>query len=745
MARVYRATDTLLQRQVALKILAPRLGDDPDFARRFAREAVTAANLRHPAIITIFDVGEIEGYQFIAMEYVAGRSLGEALDERGRLDLALVIAALQPVADALDYAHQQGAVHRDVKPGNILIDTDGRVLLTDFGIALGPKDRSERLTEAGSFMGTPEYLSPEQVQAQPLTGQSDLYSLGVVAWEALAGRPPFAGATGQLLIAHVTTPPPSLSAVAPSLPKELDAILARALAKAPAMRYARAAEMIELLRRTALHYHIPPAGRREIASLAAPHHSSAGQATVALETPATHGGIPSKPAAFPIADIFGTAPQGSSTEAAIGDIFGAGPAAPQPELRPAVRGDNGVAPVRTAAARSRRTPAQQRATLPPPAPAASRTDLLPRRAEGVRSSVPWPLILVGIIVVALLIALALQSAGRSTRSAGNTGEPLQAVFGPSSAPASPAGSAVARVEAAPASATEAASATTSTSAVPGGAAGSTVPSRPTPIGGAELIYESDGSLNLLDRDAGTFRSIASAAQSRGPSAISPDGATLIFDALDGQRHHLFRWDKASGKATAFVQAVGDQYHPAWTGDGKSVLYVSTQDGNAEIYKIDAAGSRPERLTVDPAEDDYPSSSPDGKQMVWERQRDGHWQIFGMTIDGFHNLVQPVPDHDDRYPRISPDGTRLVFASNRDRRDGGYDLYIQPLPVGTPRRLTDLNGGSAGAPQWSPDGSRIVFSANLRGNDDIYFLSASGGEPERLTNGPANHRWPVWGR
>ena len=155
MARVYRATDTLLQRPVALKLLAPHLSDDPEFAKRFEREAITAANLRHPAIVTIFDVGQADGFHYLAMEYIAGCTLHDIIANRGKLGLPLSVALLAPVAGALHYAHTRGAIHRDVKPHNILVDMDGRVLLADFGIALGPRAGTDRLTQAGSFMGTP--------------------------------------------------------------------------------------------------------------------------------------------------------------------------------------------------------------------------------------------------------------------------------------------------------------------------------------------------------------------------------------------------------------------------------------------------------------------------------------------------------------------------------------------------------------------------------------------------------------
>jgi len=228
MARVYRAQDTQLKRTVAIKVLLPQLAVDPEFAERFEREAVTAANLRHSNIVTIYDVGEQDGLRYIAMEYVRGHTLHAIIQERGALGLGYAITIVGPVAAALDYAHRQGAVHRDIKPQNIMIDVDGRVLLTDFGIAQAPEGGSgggERLTRTGIFMGTPEYISPEQASAQRVDGRSDLYSLGIATYEVITGNVPFSGATPQLIVAHAQTPPPPISTQDRDLPPELDQVM----------------------------------------------------------------------------------------------------------------------------------------------------------------------------------------------------------------------------------------------------------------------------------------------------------------------------------------------------------------------------------------------------------------------------------------------------------------------------------------------------------------------------------------
>lgn len=270
MARVYRATDTILRRTVAVKVLAPQLSMDSEFVERFRREALTVAGLRHPSIMTIYDVGdEQEMLHYIAMEFIHGRSLHAILEERGALGLGYAVTILEPLGHALDYAHSRGLVHRDIKPHNVMIDLEGRVLLTDFGIVQPSDPDVRRLTRTGIFMGTPEYMSPEQAQAQRVDARSDLYSLGVVAYEIITGRVPFSGGTPQLIVAHAQTPPPPPSRVMPHLPAELDTVLMRALAKNPPDRYSSGRELATALHDVAAHYGAPLASSEDLAVLAA--------------------------------------------------------------------------------------------------------------------------------------------------------------------------------------------------------------------------------------------------------------------------------------------------------------------------------------------------------------------------------------------------------------------------------------------------------------------------------------------
>jgi serine/threonine protein kinase len=245
MATVYKALDAKLQRTVALKVLPEYFHHDPTLIERFKKEATHAAALVHPNIVTIHDVGESEGLLYFAMEYVEGQTLSELIHERGPLQVSEALAILKQVASALDYAHEQGYVHRDVKPTNILIDERGRAVLTDFGIVKAADGTS--LTRTGTLVGTPEYMSPEQVRGLEVDRRSDVYSLGVVAYEMLAGKAPFGGDTASILHSHVYEQPSPLDEVSPKVPVGVAKVVGRALQKDPQERYHTASDLAEAL------------------------------------------------------------------------------------------------------------------------------------------------------------------------------------------------------------------------------------------------------------------------------------------------------------------------------------------------------------------------------------------------------------------------------------------------------------------------------------------------------------------
>jgi serine/threonine protein kinase len=243
MAVVYRAFDPRLGRSVALKILAPELANDVAFRERFNREMRSAAAVDHPHIVPVYDAGEASGSLFIAMRYVSGQDLRTLLDRERTLPPARVAHIVSQVASALDEAHSRGLVHRDVKPGNMLIGTvagsgqPDHVYLSDFGLSKHSLSTSS-LTATGQFLGTLDYMAPEQVAGRPIDGRADLYALACSAFEMLAGTPPFKRDEGvAVLWAQVSAPTPSLRAIRPELPAAVDQVMATALAKSPSDRY----------------------------------------------------------------------------------------------------------------------------------------------------------------------------------------------------------------------------------------------------------------------------------------------------------------------------------------------------------------------------------------------------------------------------------------------------------------------------------------------------------------------------
>ncbi|WP_370418174.1 serine/threonine-protein kinase [Streptomyces sp. QH1-20] len=269
MAVVYRAQDLRLGRTVALKLLAPELARNDTFRQRFAHESRVAAAIDHPNIVPVFEAGETEGVLFIAMRYVAGQDLRAMLDRTGRLPVVDACRIGLQVASALDAAHAHDLVHRDVKPGNILVaegtdsDHPEHVYLTDFGLTKKSLSLTG-FTTVGQFVGTLDYVAPEQISGKPVDGRCDVYSLACVVYEMLTGGPPFQRDDDMALLwAHQNDPPPPVSEHRPDLTPAVDDVLMKALAKAPEDRYDTCLRFVSALRRagTGMVPEEPPRGR----------------------------------------------------------------------------------------------------------------------------------------------------------------------------------------------------------------------------------------------------------------------------------------------------------------------------------------------------------------------------------------------------------------------------------------------------------------------------------------------------
>ncbi|MEM7324131.1 MAG: protein kinase [Actinomycetota bacterium] len=246
MAQVWRAQDTSLVRQVAVKILHPHLATDQAFVSRFRREAVASARLSHPSIVAVYDTLSEGGVEAIVMELIEGRTLREVLNEAGVLPPADVVDVGMQISDALDEAHRAGIVHRDIKPANIMVGADRRVMVTDFGIAKANKDAD--LTHTGTLLGTAKYLAPEQVAGEPVDPRADIYALGIVLFEAATGQPPFLAETDAgTALARLQGEVPRTRSRNSAVPVGLDAVIARSMARDPDQRFDRASTFKQAL------------------------------------------------------------------------------------------------------------------------------------------------------------------------------------------------------------------------------------------------------------------------------------------------------------------------------------------------------------------------------------------------------------------------------------------------------------------------------------------------------------------
>jgi beta-lactam-binding protein with PASTA domain/predicted Ser/Thr protein kinase len=285
MADVYLAEDQELGRRVAIKILNGRHANDAQFIERFRREAKNAAALNHPNIVSIYDRGNAEDTYYIAMEFLDGRTLKELIISRGAAPINVAIEYARQILSALRFAHRHGIVHRDIKPHNVLVDAEGRVKVTDFGIA---RAGTSQMTETGSIVGTAQYLSPEQARGGEVDQRSDLYSLGIVLYELLTGKTPFDGETPvEIAMKHLSNAPKPPSRLRPDIPPELDMVVLRALAKNPDDRYQSADEMEADLERVARGARVSAATVDSATQVLRRPATTAAAATAAAATAAT--------------------------------------------------------------------------------------------------------------------------------------------------------------------------------------------------------------------------------------------------------------------------------------------------------------------------------------------------------------------------------------------------------------------------------------------------------------------------
>ena len=679
MGIVYRAHDLKLGRMVALKRPKPEVMALPDFSRRFLREARTASKLLHPNITTVFAAYEEDGVPWLVMELVEGVSLRDRLARGGPLPVGEVIEHAEGLADALRAAHEQGILHSDVNPNNILIGRDGRARLTDFGLARARNLPGEAPVfgageaptwSAPEAAGTRGYMAPEHLRGRGLDPRSDLYCLGLVLFEMCAGSPVFAGkSTVEWVGAAMDGETERLTRLGPEVPPELRRIIARATATKPQQRYQSAAEMVADLR----------ALRR--------YRESGVEIAVADAARArkrTHYGVLAAAGVVAVAGAVALVTWRAAAPPALRSrpLTSAPGWESHPTLSPDGRlvayssnqaGDGDIWVIDVASGEERRVTSDRGDEIDPtwfPDGGA-----LAYVARGLEDAI-WKVALAG-------------------------GQPTRMVAGASSPAVSPDGARLAF-------------------AVRDASGYFRIAVAPTSL--------AEGARLLTGADDGAWDHAC--------PAWSPDGKRICY----ADSRHLWIVSADGGGARQLTAGPAGDREPAWSPDGRHVYFSSVREGPQSLWRVPAGGGEPERLTQGTGPEVQPSLSRDGMRVAYATRRleldievrhlrtGATWRIGGSAYDAA--------------PAVEPAGRGVAFVSDRlGTYDLWLQRVGSSGPEGAPRRLTAL-AGTVAMPAYSPDGRWVAFHRNLEGERDIWIMPADGGAATNLTRNPGLDAHPA---
>jgi eukaryotic-like serine/threonine-protein kinase len=695
MATVYRAYEPALDRYVAVKVLPQIFANDPNFMQRFRREARVVAQLNHPNIVPIYHYGEDGGITYLVMRFVEGGTLTQARGEIFAPDRA--IRLLIPVAKALAYAHQQGVVHRDIKPGNVLLSDGEWPLLADFGLAKMAA-ASTQLTQTGVGVGTPMYMSPEQCQGNAVDQRTDIYALGIMLYEMVTGEVPFRADTPMgILIKHISAPMPPPRQVNPAIPEVLERIILKATAKSPEHRFQTAVEMATALEQL-LERAPAPAGEPGPRDDEIIQNQGFARAELERELHARQA-IMSKADAPQISNL----------------------APPTPALETA------------AAALSDQPP-------PPPPAAKSRPNFWQSRGL-IFAAVGLPVIIIlGVIGIAISRQMA--------RKAVLTPSPVAAVATLTPLVAAIPVETVPTVTSPPPTDTLVPTATVLPTETPA----------PRGLGGGtgEIAFVSDrgGTMQiyiLAVEGAVEPSLLAEIPGGACQPAWSPDGRQIVFvspcaaqdETYPDSSLHLINAD-GSGWMPLSVGAVGN-YDPVWSPDGTQIAFTTLREGLPQNYLYSVADQTVKSISSGLSHDFQPAWSPDGTQIAFISTRIGGSLVFVMAVPGTEVFqFSRDPATFNTHPRWSPDGNTLLYMQlNNIGNPILFDALVEKQGFSEQLVTTEFTAPMRD-PAYSPDSFWVTFSSNRDGiNHDIWMITASGVETTRLTTNLAYDFDPAW--
>ncbi len=700
MGEVYLARDTRLDRRVALKVLPAKFTRDSGRIARFRREAKAASALNHPNILTIYDIGEIDDTCFIAAEFIEGETLRERLAV-GKMELSEALGIASQCALALEAAHQAGILHRDVKPENIMVRPDGLVKVVDFGLARVAEGQESAVdaTHAGTLMGTPRYMSPEQARGQKLDSRTDIFSLGSVLYEMATGRPAFPGTTpAEVFAALLGSAPRSPSEYGNAIPQDLDGIVSKALQPDRAARYQTMQEFESALQHLKQQLEQDPAAILYRKRAGWPRvlrgiliAAAILTAVLALAWYVRVARLNPRPEAptldvVPLTSFEGYKDFGSLSPDGRRIVFSWNGG----------RGGFGGDPVRSIYTKAVGPADPVRLTFSP------QDDRFPVWSPDGRSiafcrTITWepdP----GRCAIYLVPA-----AGGPERKIAEGGIGLSW---------SPDGKTLA------------------------------IASLPGQPGGIFLLSPETGKRRQLTRPNPYFDNLPT---------FSPDGRWIGFTRNFGfSTREIFVIPSSGGTAKQLTFDRQPTYGLTWTADSREIVFASNRGiGGESLWRMDRNGGVPRRLSAALEGGFFPSISRNGKRLVYtESFKDTN--IYSYEGAGFGS--RPIPSRfgepkglilssrRDDSPSFSPGGERIAFVS---KRTGNEEIWICDRNGKRPVQITSFKGPGTGTPRWSPDGRSIAFDSIAAGNSDIYVIAVDGGAPRRLTAGPDANFMPAW--